>query len=286
MKKYYYLCGKQICIEADLFPGSNPMWEQFEAEKKEADISVFCSITEAMPVLPEKLKGKAGDISVYEDGDTVYRNFPMVSRPGAITRYKTADTSVSNTFFTQDSFPVMMDNRYMWSSIAISQLMLPHNVFFIHASFIVHKDRAVLFSAPCGTGKSTQAELWRKFRNAEIINGDKAGVSVKDDSAYAYGVPFCGTSGICKAGEFPLGAIVLLSQSPMNETRQLHGIEAITGVLSNVYLDLLATDENRMILDLLISLTKTVPVYSFGCTPDESAVETLEKALQDGGVFI
>jgi len=285
MKKYYYLCGKTVCIEADFFPGDNPLWAQFESAPAIADINISCSTADRFPALPERFKGKTADVYVYESDDAVFRNVPMISRPGALTRYNPADTSHSETFFTETSFPVMMDNRYMWSSLALAQLMLPQNVFFLHSSFIVHKDRAVLFSAPCKVGKSTQAELWKKFRHAEIINGDKAGVLVEENSVFACGVPFCGTSGICKPGKFPLGAIVLLSQSPMNEARQLHGIEALTGILSNVYLDLLATDENRMILDLLISLTEKVPVYSFACTPDESAVETLEKALQDGGVF-
>ncbi len=285
MKKYYYLCRKQICIEADFFPGDNPQWKQFESAPEIADISIFCKTAEDFPALPGHCKGKTGDVYVYESENTVFRNTPMITKPGALTRYNPADTSHSETFFTADSFPVMMDNRYMWSSLALAQLMLAQNVFFLHSSFIVHKNRAVLFSAPCGVGKSTQADLWNKHRNAQIINGDKAGVLVEDNSVFACGVPFCGTSGICKTGEFPLGAIVLLSQSPMNVIKQLHGIEAITGILSNIYLDLLATDENRMILDLLISLLKTVPVYSFGCKADESAVETLEKALQDGGVF-
>lgn len=285
MKKYYNFCRKQICIEAEFFPGDNPHWTQFETAPDTADISIFCKTAENLPDTPEQYKGQTGDVYVYESKNTVFRNTPMATRPGVLTRYNPADASCSETFFTSESFPVMMDNRYMWSSLALPQLMLAQNVFFIHSSFIVHKNRAVLFSAPCGVGKSTQADLWNKHRNAQIINGDKAGVLVEENSVFACGVPFCGTSGICKAGEFPLGAIVLLSQSPMNEIKQLHGIEAITGILSNIYLDLLATNESRMILDLLISLLKTVPVYSFGCRADESAVNTLEKALQDGGVF-
>ena len=144
--------------------------------------------------------------------------------------------------------------------------------------------KAVLFSAPCGTGKSTQAALWEKHRNADVVNGDKAGILV-ENGVYACGVPFCGTSGICKNKTFPLGAIILLGQAPENKIRQLSGIEALQRILQNVYLDLLAPNEQAKIFDLLIELLGSVPVYSFECTPDEKAVEVLENALQNGGVI-
>jgi hypothetical protein len=172
----------------------------------------------------------------------------------------------------------------MWASISLGQLLLSHNAFFIHSSFISVNGKAILFSAPCGTGKSTQASLWKKYRDAETINGDKAGVLV-ENGIYACGVPFCGTSGICKNKTLPLGAIVLLNQAPVNTIRKLKGVEAIQNVLQNVYLDLIAPNEQAAIVDLLIELLKTVPVYSFGCTPDENAVITLENKLRNGGVL-
>ena len=282
MKKHYRICEKLICIEADSFPGDNPQWEQFEAESNKADISITCKISEPFP---ETNGGtKSGEFIVSADGDAICRELTMGTHHGALTRYSPFDIHASETHFTQESFPVMMDNRYMWASISLSQLLLAHNAFFIHSSFISANGKAILFSAPCGTGKSTQASLWEKYRGAEIINGDKAGVLV-ENGVYACGVPICGTSGICKNKTLPLGAIVLLSQTPVNVIKKLTGVEAIQSVLQNVYLDLIAPNEQAAIVDLLIELLKTVPVYSFGCTPDENAVITLENELRNGGVL-
>lgn len=284
MEKFYLLCKKLICIDAEYFPGDNPLWSQFETESGAADVTIKCKIREPLPEIPVRSKEKSGEFLVSVDGGTVYRELPMGTQPGALTRYTPADTSFSETFFTQKSFPVMMDSRYMWSSVSLAQLLLKQNAFFLHSSFIDIGGKAVLFSAPCGTGKSTQAALWEKHRSAEVINGDKAGILV-DNGVYACGVPFCGTSGICKNKNLPLGAIVLLSQSPENRIKRLAGIEALQGVLQNIYLDLIAPNEQMMIFDLLIKLLEKVPVYSFGCTPDENAVIALEKALQYGGVI-
>lgn len=283
MKKYYFLCKKRICIDAEYFPGDNPLWSQFEAESGEADINVTCKISEPFPEMLGESKGKSGEFLVSALGDTVYRALPMGTVHGALTRYTPADTSFSETFFTAESFPVMMDSRYMWSSVSLAQLLLAKKAFFVHSSYIDIGGKAILFSAASGVGKSTQADLWQKHRGAGIINGDKAGILV-DGGVYACGVPFCGTSGICKNKTLPLGAIVLLSQSKQNSARRITGLEALQGVLQNVYLDLLAPDEQKTIVDLLIELLKTVPVYALSCTADENAVIELEKALKEGGI--
>ena len=178
-------------------------------------------------------------------------------------------------YFTERSYNVMSDFRYMWNSVSLSQLLLPFKVLLFHASYISFNDEAILFSADCGVGKSTQAELWRKHRGAEVINGDKAGVSVENGKVYAHGLPFCGTSGICKNRTLPLKAIVLLGQAPENKIRRVKGVEAIQSLLHNIYLDFLAPGETQECIDVLIELLNTVPVYRLDCTPDERAVEKL-----------
>lgn len=279
MKKYYSLCKKLICIDAESFPDDNPMWTQFETECGVADINISCKIMEPFPEMIGENQVRAGEFLVSTAGDTVYRALPMGTQNGALTRYTPADTSFSETFFTQISFPIMMDSRYMWSSLSLAQLLLTQNAFFIHASFISAGGKAILFSAPCGTGKSTQAALWEKHRNAEIINGDKAGILV-ENGVYACGLPFCGTSGICHNRSLPLSAIVILGQAPENKIRRLNGAEAITQLMDNIYLDFISPGEMQRCVNLLIELLGEVPVYRLDCTPDERAVEKLADELK------
>ena len=282
MKKHYRICEKLICIDAEFFPCDNPVWKQFETDGEDADVNIVCKISDDFPEVPKGTQ--IGEFTVSVDGGTVYRAFPMGKINGALTKYTTANTSHSETLFTPRSFPIMADNRFMWSSISLAQLLLFQNAFFIHSSFITVNGKAILFSAPCGTGKSTQAALWEKYRNAEIINGDKAGILV-ENGVYACGVPFCGTSGICKNKTFPLGAIVLLGQAPENRIKRLGGAEALRGVMQNIYLDFVAPEEQLKCADLIIELLSDVPVYHFACTPDEEAVITLEKTFKSEGVI-
>ena len=93
---------------------------------------------------------------------------------------------------------------------------------FLHASFIAFQNKAILFSAPSGTGKSTQADLWQKYvRGVEIINGDRAIIGIEDNGVKAYGLPFCGTSKITLNQSFNLSTIVILRQGKINKLIEL-----------------------------------------------------------------
>ena len=60
-----------------------------------------------------------------------------------------------------------------------------------YKEIIAFQNKAILFSAPSGTGKSTQADLWQKYvRGVEIINGDRAIIGIEDNGVKAYGLPF------------------------------------------------------------------------------------------------
>ena len=285
MKKYYSFCECKICISAPLFCHENPEWKLFEIEECIPDISVICDSCKTLPEPVGFFCGRAGDAYVYSDGSESYRHLKMGTENGAVSVFDYSKPCESKTLICETNYHVMADSRFFWNSLSMQQIMLARDVHFFHASHIGHKGKGILFSAPCGTGKSTQAALWEKYRYAEVINGDKAGVAFRRGSFYSCGIPICGTSGICKNKTFPLGAIVLLGQAKQNTVTRLKGVEAVTGLLENIYLDFLVPEERIMCIDLLEKLALQVPVFRLDCTPDENAVAALEKALMNGGVI-
>lgn len=285
MRKYYSFCETRICIKAPLFCHENNEWKRFETEESNPDITVILERCKNLPEPVGKHFGKSGDALVYADGSKIYRHAKMGTENGAVTLFDYANPSESRTFIGENNYHIMADSRLMWNSVSMQLIMLAHKVLFFHSSFIAHKGRGILFSAPCGTGKSTQAALWEKHRDSEIINGDKAGVVLKNGRFLSCGIPICGTSGICQSKGFPLGAIVLLGQAKQNTVTRLGGVEALSGLLGNIYLDFLVPEERVMCIDLLEKLIADVPVFRLDCTPDENAVIALEKALMNGGVF-
>ena len=44
--------------------------------------------------------------------------------------------------------------------MGLEHLLATQRAVILHSAYIDYKGKAILFSAPSGTGKSTQAELW------------------------------------------------------------------------------------------------------------------------------
>lgn len=149
----------------------------------------------------------------------------------------------------------------------------------LHSSFITHCGQAILFSAPSGTGKSTQAALWEQYAHAEQINGDRSVIRCVDGVWTAFGFPFAGSSGIYKNKSAPIRAIVVLRQAKDNTIKRLGASEAFRLLYSETAIQRWNTQGHAAAVDLLIRLSAAVPVYRLCCTPDARAVALLQQTL-------
>ena len=152
--------------------------------------------------------------------------------------------------------------------------------FLFHCAYIAYKGKAILFTAPSGTGKSTQAELWAERRGGEIVNGDRAAVRLSEGVLLAEGIPFAGSSQYCKNKSLPIQAIVYLGQSPRTAIRKLRGYEAFSKIWEGVSVDTWDKTDMESVSAVVQRAAATLPVYHLACTPDESAVSALEEALR------
>ncbi len=166
------------------------------------------------------------------------------------------------------------------NALAAEHLVAENGGFIFHCSYIDHHGKAILFTAPSGTGKSTQAELWRTHRGAEILNGDRAAVCVKDGMLVAAGIPFSGSSTYSLNRTLPIAAIVYLSQAPKTSIRKLRGVEAFSRIWEGVSVNTWAKADVERVADAVRQTVMEIPVYHLACTPDESAVNALEAALR------
>lgn len=169
--------------------------------------------------------------------------------------------------------------RLVFSLINFDDIAAMMNASVFHASFIEYNGSAILFTAPCGTGKSTQAALWEKHQGAEIINGDKVLIYEDNGSFFAAGLPFSGSSDICKNLNLPVKAIVRLSQAKENTVTRLTGINAYKAVFEGCYHSKWSADFNKITSDVAVSFAGNVPVYHLACLPDENATQVLKNEL-------
>lgn len=280
MERFLRICNKNIRVSSPFLPENSFLAEFAEPQPADCDINITVNAVDGISYPHCDLHFNTNGIAVLREGDTFCRYAKMGTDDGSVTVYSNDSSRHSETSVVKRNANVLLGDRYFWTTVAFPQLMLTESVLLFHASFIDYNGQGIIFSAPSGTGKSTQADLWKKYRNADTINGDKTGVIIEENSVLASGVPFCGTSGICKNKTVPLKAVVLLRQAETNSVQRLSGVAAITELLGNIHLDFSAPDEQRKCIDLLIKLIKSVPVILLYCTPDENAVKALEQELQ------
>jgi hypothetical protein len=161
-------------------------------------------------------------------------------------------------------------------------LFLRHKGFILHSSVVRYEGQAILFSGASGVGKSTQGQLWEKYRQAEVLNGDRCVIVKRADRFYGCGSPYCGSSGIYRKAEAPIRAIVLPVKAGENRIEPLAPEKALRMLYRETLVNLWDVDFVNQVLDLLQELVLRVPVYTLYCRPDEQATEVTAQAVFGG----
>lgn len=170
-------------------------------------------------------------------------------------------------------------DRTLLGLLSMEHDCLKHHAILLHASYIVYNGQAILFTAPSGNGKSTQADLWAAHAGAEIINGDRALIFYQDGQWYAGGFPVCGSSPHCLNRTAPLKAIVYLDKAPANLLRRLSGFQPVNYIYSQSFVNRWNSDDCRAISDMILALADGVPIFHYECTKEPDAVTHLRDAI-------
>ncbi len=162
----------------------------------------------------------------------------------------------------------------------LHKLLLQRGIAIFHASYIDIGGQALLFAGPSGTGKSTQGQLWAKYAGAQVINGDRVAIGMKNSRYHAYGYPACGSSGICINRTLPIRAIILLEQSLENKVLPMAPGEKFRAVLSGMTINAWEEAETELAMELAEKWISQIPMYRLCCRPDGDAVDVLRTFLQ------
>lgn len=166
--------------------------------------------------------------------------------------------------------------------LGFESYLLRKNKLCLHASLVDTSLGGILFSGISGIGKSTQAELWCRYRGARQINGDRPILSKESDGWIAWGSPYAGSSRCYVNESCAVCAIVLLKQSTKCTLRRLDPAEAFRGVWAGLTVRSWDPSFVDVASILTMDLVTAVPVYEYCCTPDQQAVDFLEAELRKG----
>ncbi len=181
--------------------------------------------------------------------------------------------------YLQDLKDYLTGNVTLFYLAALEYRMIQKGDMILHSSYILDQGKAVLFAAPSGTGKSTQAHLWQDVRNSQIINGDRALLQKGRDGWYAGGWPMSGSSGISMPRLAPIKAVIVLSQSSQNLGHRLTAEEGFEALKKEIVLRPWSSTDIALASKQLMDFCGNIPVYAYACRKDASAVENLARIL-------
>lgn len=175
------------------------------------------------------------------------------------------------------------DCEYLSSGASFYKQLLCYDGMMLHASAVIVDGKAYLFSAPCGTGKSTHTKLWLSVfgDRAYILNDDKPALRLIDGIWYAFGTPWSGKNDCSVNIGVPVAGICLLYQAKENRIIPFSGKDAIFAILEQTIRPTEATLQEKL-LELLDKLITTIPVWKMGCNMEEKAALVSYNAMSVG----
>ena len=144
----------------------------------------------------------------------------------------------------------------------IARKLLERDTLLLHGSTVAVDGQAYLFTAPCGTGKSTHTRLWRELfgDRAMMVNDDKVFLQLRPDGVWACGSPWTGKHGIGSKITVPLKGICFLRRGTENQIQKAQAQKWQPELVHQCFLP------ETQYLPLVLQLAQRVPLWEMSCT--------------------
>ena len=157
----------------------------------------------------------------------------------------------------------------------IAEKLLEADTLLLHGSTVAVDGQAYLFTAPCGTGKSTHTRLWRELfgDRAVMVNDDKVFLQLRQEGVWAYGSPWTGKHGIGNNISATLKGICFLRRGTENRIQEAEPQKWLPELIHQCFLP-----EERY-SSLVYRLAQRIPLWEMTCTKDPQAAAIAYEAM-------
>ena len=155
---------------------------------------------------------------------------------------------------------------------SIAEYLFDWNVLMLHGSTVAVDGKGYLFTAKCGTGKSTHTRLWCQVfgERAVMVNDDKPFVKIESDGVWVCGSPWSGKHGLDTNITVPLAGICILERGKENTILPCDPDTALPMLLHQSYCPL-EEDKHTAFSSLVGRIAKRVPLWKMECNKEPSA---------------
>ena len=163
----------------------------------------------------------------------------------------------------------------------VADRLLDSDTLMLHGSTVCVDGSAYLFTAPCGTGKSTHTRLWRELfgERAMMVNDDKPFLQLTEKGVLAYGSPWNGKHGLASNICVPLKGICLLHRGKGNVIRRIEADQLAEFLLHQAHqpIDTTLMQKTRSLVD---RIAQTIPLWEMYCNKDPEAAQIAYNAMR------
>ncbi len=174
---------------------------------------------------------------------------------------------------------------YLATGASFYRQLVGFDGVMLHASCVVVDGRAYLFSAPCGTGKSTHVRLWLKELGdrAYILNDDKPALRfLPDGSLRVFGTPWSGKHGFSRNADAELGGIAFLERAATNSIRPMASQEAVFALLDQTVRKL-PGEQILKCMDLIGRIVDSGKIWKLSCNMEPDAARLSYQTMRGKG---
>ena len=290
MIKYYKIATINVLVDADepfqnIFQG----YEYYTCNMQNAseftqnvDFRLTVQLVDNFTFEGELLKSKLS-AKIYKQGefDTVYHfdNDKCYLSFKHTANYSDCTLSILDNVVVADLDTTNL--AYIYMGMLFSYRISYFGGLMMHGSAISYKGKGIIFTAPSGVGKSTQANLWKqKFgSDVEFINDDKPVLMENNGKIYVYGTPFAGKNHINNNNNVCLSAIINVSRDNVNSIEKLNVKESIALMMEALSRSTFSNDVNINSIKIINKILSITPVYRLKCTPTAEAVDVAKQGI-------
>ena len=279
----YEIAGIPVALtgEAELFFEEDGILAGFRDDSAEPAWVYSLGVSDALAVPDGALCASEPGFCVVRSGEDVLTYFGAAApdAPGvyAMTQRTPNESAIR---YLRTEYIRQISPKQALRCMELPHLLAVNDGVLLHCAWIRWNGKGILFTAPSGVGKSTQARLWCETMGAELINGDRAAIRIRDGLACACGIPMSGSSDVRKNEVMPISAIVYLTQAPMCKIERLRGVRAFRRVWEGCTLPMWDRADMERLTDTVGRIIGQIPVFHLACTPDKNAVDLLHETIE------
>ena len=162
----------------------------------------------------------------------------------------------------------------------VADALLTRDTLMLHGSTVAVDGCAYLFTAPCGTGKSTHTRLWRELfgERAIMVNDDKPFLQITEYGVLAYGSPWSGKHGLATNICVPLKGLCSLCRGNENTINRADP-ESLIELLRHQAHAPEDPELQEKTYALVARLAESVPLWEMYCNKEPNAAMVAYSAM-------